>query len=165
MSADQSIDQKILLCINEVLDSLGPSGKQALMNHLERDAGLRRNTILENPQLFSRGLGLVLGEQSAQVIEAWIVKRLVSSFGLKQAPNLTLAKAIEMINSAEKEPCENDKPTSHDTYVDNDRCKNLLDQYRVDDTRTPAKKHAQCLARRKTSQGSPSETEDFPVHS
>ena len=103
MSADRSVDQKITICIDEILDTLGLSGKQALLTHLEREAGLRQDTILEDPELFRKSLGLVLGKHGAEVIEAWIVKRLVSSFELKQASNLTLAKAIEMIRTAEKE--------------------------------------------------------------
>ena len=77
-------------------------GKQALLNYLEKDAGLRKDTILEDPELFRKGLGLVLGEHGAEVIEACIVERLVSSFELKQASDLTLAKAIEMIRTAGK---------------------------------------------------------------
>jgi hypothetical protein len=103
MSANHSIDQKITICIDETLDTLGLSGKQALLTHLERNSGLRKDTILEDPELFRKGVGLVLGEHGAEVLEAWIVKRLVSSFKLKQASNLTLAKAIEIIRTAEKE--------------------------------------------------------------
>jgi hypothetical protein len=125
MSSDNSIDQKITICIDEILDTLGLSGKQSLLNHLERDAGLRKDTILENPELFRKGLGLVLGEHGAEVIEAWIVKRLVSSFEMKQASNLTLTKAIEMIRTAAKEPRENDKQASRDHNIDTDPCKNV----------------------------------------
>ena len=128
MSADHSIDQKITICIDETLDTLGLSGKQALLTHLERNSGLRKDTILEDPELFRKSLGLVLGKHGAEVIEAWIVKRLVSSFELKQASNLTLAKAIEMIRTAEKESGENGRQASRDRYVDTDRCKNLLDK-------------------------------------
>jgi hypothetical protein len=103
MSADRSIDQKITICIDEILDTLGLSGKQALLTHLERNSGLRKDTILENPELFRKDLGLVLGEQGADVFEVWIVKRLVSSFKLKQTSNLTLAKTIKIIRTAEKE--------------------------------------------------------------
>jgi hypothetical protein len=125
MSSDDGIDQRITLCIDEALNSLGLRGKQALLNHLEKDAGLRKDTILENPGLFRKGLGLVLGEKSADVIEASIVERLVSSFELNQTSDLTLAKAIDMIRTAEKEPCENDKEASRDHCVDTNRCKNI----------------------------------------
>jgi hypothetical protein len=134
MSADHSFDQKITICIDEILDTLGLNGKQALLTHLERNAGLRKDTILEDPDLFRKNLGLVLGEHSAEVFEGWIVKRLVSSFKLKQASNLTLAKTICMIRTAEKEPCENYKEASRDHYVDTNRCKNIRDQYRIKDT-------------------------------
>jgi hypothetical protein len=103
MSADDSIDQEITICIDDVLDTLGLSGKQALLTHLERDAGLRKDTILENPELFRKVLGLVFGEHGAEIFEGWIVKKLVSSFKLKQASNLTLAKTIKIIRTAEKE--------------------------------------------------------------
>jgi len=105
MSADHTVDQKIILCIHEVLDALGLRGKQALLNYLEKDAGLRKDTILEDPELFHKGLGLVLGEHGAEAIEACIVERLVSSFELKQTSDLTLAKAIEMIRTAGKRIC------------------------------------------------------------
>ena len=130
MSWNDGIDQRITLCIDEALNSLGLRGKQAMLNHLEKDTGLRKDTILENPELFRKGLGLVLGEKSADVIEASIVERLVSSFELNQTSDLTLAKAIDMIRTAEKESGENGRQTSRDQYVDTDRCKNLLDKQR-----------------------------------
>jgi hypothetical protein len=105
MSADHTVDQRIMLCIHKALDTLGMRGKQALLNYLEKDAGLRKDTILEDPALFHKGLGLVLGEHGAEAIEACIVETLASSFELKQTSDLTLAKAIEMIRTAGKRIC------------------------------------------------------------
>jgi hypothetical protein len=127
MPWNDGIDRRIRLCIDEALNSLGLRGKQALLNHLE-DAGLRKDAILDNPGLFCKGLGLVLGEKSADVIEASIVERLVSSFELKQTSDLTLAKAIDLIRTADKESHENGRKASCDQYFDTDRCKNLLNK-------------------------------------
>jgi len=113
MPRNDGINQKITLCIDEALSSLGLKGKQALLNHLE-DVGLRKDAILENPGLFRKGLGLVLGEKGADVIEASIIERLLSSFELRQTSDLTLAKTIDLIRTAEKDPCGNDKETSRD---------------------------------------------------
>jgi hypothetical protein len=101
MPRNDGINQRIRICIDEALNSLGLRGKQVLLNHLE-DAGLRKDGILEDPALFCKGLGLVLGEKGADVIEASIVERLVSSFELKQTSDLTLAKAIDKIRTFEK---------------------------------------------------------------
>ena len=128
MPWNDGTDQRITLCIDDVLNSLGLKAKQALLNHLEKDVGLTRDAILENPGLFRKGLGLVLGEKSADVIEASIVERLASSFELKQTSDLTLAKAIDLIRTAEKESRENGRQASRDQYVDTDRCKNLLNK-------------------------------------
>jgi len=102
MSLDRSIDQKILRCIDEILDTLGESGRRALQNYFEKDMGLKKESIPEKPELFCRGLSLIFGEQCAEAVEAGIVQKLFSSFELKNKSDLTLAEAIDMIKAAEK---------------------------------------------------------------
>lgn len=97
MSLDRNVEQKILFCIDEALETLGKDGKQTLKNYFQRHVHLEKTRIVEEPELFSKRLGLVLGERSAKVLEAWIVRKLVSSFELKGKPDLTLAQAIKII--------------------------------------------------------------------
>jgi hypothetical protein len=78
---------------------------------LEKNIGLREDEIPENPALFSKGLRLLLGEKGAEVIEASIMKGLVSNFNLNQTSDLTFGKALGMIKTAELEPCGNGKET------------------------------------------------------
>ena len=111
MPFENRIDQKIQLCVDRVLNSLGLKGKQTLLKYLEKDIGLREDEIPENPALFSKGLRLLLGEKGADLIEASIMEGLVSNFELNQTSDLTFAKAIGMIKTAELEPCRNSKET------------------------------------------------------
>jgi hypothetical protein len=104
MSSDRSVEQKILLCIDEALEVLGKDGKQTLKNHLQRCIHLER-TIVEEPELFRKRLGWVLGEQSAKALEAWIVRKLTSSFELNDKVNLTFTQAINRIKSARRQSC------------------------------------------------------------
>jgi len=118
MRWNDGIDRTIRLCIDEVLNSLGPKGKKALLNHVQKDARFRKDAILENPELFRKALRLVLGEKGAEVIETSIMEKLVSVFELKQTSNLTLAKAIDIIRTPEKESLEDGEQASRDRCVD-----------------------------------------------
>ncbi len=135
MSLDHGVEQKILFCIDEALETLGKDGKQTLKNYFQRHVHLERNKIVEEPELFSTRLGLVLGERSAKALEAWIVRKLVSSFELKGKPKLTLAQAIMAIRASEKEPCKKMAPVSRGPYVGTRGCDNTLDQHDVKGTR------------------------------
>jgi hypothetical protein len=105
MSFNPDVEQKILQCVDEVLEALGESGRQAVHYYLERNNGLRREEIPQKPELFCKGLSLIFGEQGANVVGSWIVQKLVVSFGLKKKSNLTLAEVIDMIRTAQKKSC------------------------------------------------------------
>jgi len=114
MPSDPSVEKKILLCIDEALGTLGEGGREALQNYFQRNVHLERARIVEEPELFSKGLGHVLGERGAKTLETWIVQRLVSSFELKSKSNLTLTKTIKMIEAIRKEDCPKvKKPRRH----------------------------------------------------
>ena len=103
MTTDNGVEQKILFCIDEALETLGKDGKQTLKNYFQRHVHLENSRIVEDPELFSKRLGLVLGERSAKALEAWIVRKLVSNFELKSRPKLTLAQAIRAVKASEEE--------------------------------------------------------------
>jgi hypothetical protein len=105
MSFDPDIEQKILQCIDEVLETLGGSGRRALNRYLKKDIGLKREEIPEKPELFYRGLNLIFGEQGASAVGDSIAQKLLTSFGLKQKSNLTLLEVIQMIKAAQKKSC------------------------------------------------------------
>jgi len=128
MSLDPSVEQKILFCIDEALETLGKDGKQTLKNYFQRHVHLERTKIVEEPELFSKRLGWVLGEQSAKALEAWIVRKLVSSFELKGKPGLTLAQAIKTIKVARRESCGKIMPVPRGRYVSAHECDKVLDE-------------------------------------
>jgi len=105
MSFDPSVEQRILQCVDEVLEAIGESGRQAVHYYLEKNAGLRREEIPQKPELFCKGLSLIFGEQGADVVGSWIVQKLVASFELEKKSNLTLAEAIDLIKAARKKSC------------------------------------------------------------
>lgn len=111
MSLDHDTEQKVLLCVYEVLDSLDRKGRRNLQNYFENDK------ILEEPERFRKGLVLVFGDRGAKAVETWIVTRLVSSFELKNESNLSLVKAIEMIKVAETGSCKRVKTRLRNRHV------------------------------------------------
>ena len=105
MSLDPDTERKISQCIDDVLETLGKSGKQALSHHLEKDIGLKTEEIPQKPDLFHKGLNFVFGEQGADALETAMVQRLMTSLGLDPKSKLTLAEAISIIKAAqEKSP-------------------------------------------------------------
>lgn len=102
MSHDSDTEQKILRCIDEGLETLGKSGKRALIQYLERNIGLKKKEIPKNPELFCKGLDSVFGEQGSKAIRKWLVQELLRNFRLEKKANLTFAKAIEMIRAAQE---------------------------------------------------------------
>jgi hypothetical protein len=104
MSADPDVERRIQQCIDDALGTLGRSGRKALLLHLEKNAGIKRKEISENPELFSNEMNLILGRQGAALISKLIVKKLQTGFGLQRKSNLTLAEAIKMIKATQEKP-------------------------------------------------------------
>jgi hypothetical protein len=69
MSLGLDTERKISHCVSEVLETLGKSGKQALTHYLDTNMGLKKEEIPQKPELFSKGLNLIFGEQGADVLE------------------------------------------------------------------------------------------------
>ena len=102
MSLDPDTQRKISQCIDDVLETLGKSGKQALTHHLEKNIGLKTEDIPRKPDLFCKGLNLIFGEQGADLLETAIVQKLLTSLGLDPKSKLTLEEAISTIKKAQK---------------------------------------------------------------
>jgi hypothetical protein len=105
MSLDADTEREILQCVDEVLETLGKKGRQALTQYLERSIGLKREEIPQKPELFRKGLSLILGEHGADVLETAIVQKLLTSLGLGRKPKLTLADVICIIKAAQEKSC------------------------------------------------------------
>lgn len=105
MSLAPDTERKISQCVNKVLETLGKSGKQALTHYLKTNIGLKKEEIPQKPELFSKGLNLIFGEQGADVLETAIVQKLQTSFGLVPKSKLTLAEAIGVIKAAQEKSC------------------------------------------------------------
>jgi len=102
MSPDLDVEQKISQYIDEALWTLGNSGRKAVLLHLEKKTGMKRKEIPRKPELFCNELNLVLGKQGGFLVRKLIVGKILTGFGLQQKSNLTLAKAIQMIKTAQK---------------------------------------------------------------
>jgi hypothetical protein len=105
MSLDADTERKILQCVDEVLETLGKKGRQTLTQYLERSIGLKREEIPQKPELFRKGLCLILGEHGADVLETAIVQKLLTTLGLDRKPKLTLADVICIIKAAQEKFC------------------------------------------------------------
>jgi hypothetical protein len=101
MSLNPDAKLKISQCVDEVLETLGKRGKQALIRYLEIDIGLKTEEIPQKPELFRKGLNLIFGEQAAGLLETEIVQKLQTSLGLDPKSKLTLAETIKIIKGQE----------------------------------------------------------------
>lgn len=104
MTAESKVEQKILRCIDDGLQTLGESVKKAIYYHLKKKFRLKREEIPKKPEKFCRGLTLMFGEKGADIIENWIIEKLKMSFNLEEQSKITFAKAIDMIK-ARQEKC------------------------------------------------------------
>lgn len=102
MTAESNVEQKILGCIDDGLQTLGDSGKKAIYYYLKKNFRLKREQIPQKPEKFCRGLTLMFGEEGADIIENWIVEKLRMTFHLKQRSKITFANAIDMIKARQK---------------------------------------------------------------
>jgi len=102
MSFDPKTERKILQCVDEVLETLGKSKAQACISYLERNLGLKKEEIPREPELFSKGLNLIFGEQTADALETAIVQKLLPSLGINLKEKLTLAGVIVIVKAERK---------------------------------------------------------------
>jgi hypothetical protein len=82
--------------VDETLEMLfGRKAKLQIYSHLEKEFGLRRSEILDNPESFSMGLSNLFGSASKQ-IELNIARKLNKKLDLVSEPdqNLTFAEYI-----------------------------------------------------------------------
>ena len=105
MSLGPDTERKIMQCVDEALETLGKSGKQALTHYFDTNKGLKKEEIPRKPKLFSKRLGLIFGEQGADLLETAIVQKLQTSFGLAPKSKLTFAEAISIIKAGQKRSC------------------------------------------------------------
>jgi hypothetical protein len=100
MTADSNVEQEILQCIDDGLQILGDSCKEAINYYLEKN-GLKKEEIAEKPETLQKGLSQIFGEEGACIVEKWIVQKLTMKFELKQESKLTLVEAITMIRTTQ----------------------------------------------------------------
>jgi hypothetical protein len=98
------LDATVLEALDEGLKSiLGESGKKIVYFHLQNSHGLRREEILEKPELLNECLNMLFG-YGAKVIENAILKTL--SFKLKikyKEKNVKFAEYIKDITKKGKQ--------------------------------------------------------------
>jgi len=105
MPLDTETKNEISRCVNEALNTLGKEGKQILMHYLDAHMGLKEEEIPQKPELFSKGLNLILGEQAANALETTIAQELQISFKLLHKPKLTFTQAIDIIKEGQSKSC------------------------------------------------------------
>jgi hypothetical protein len=94
---------KLLLCaIDEALNSLGKSVRQAIYFYIENQFSVPRNEIPRNLQQFQEGLERIFGA-GVQFVESLIIKNLATKFGRP----LIMGKSgqielIEYVNAAKQ---------------------------------------------------------------
>lgn len=99
------MERTVLQCVDEVLKTLGKKGKQAFIVYLEENLGLKKEEIPRKPELFSRGLNLIFGEQGSDVLETAMVQKLLSRLGVYPKTKLTLVGAIVIMKATQRKTC------------------------------------------------------------
>lgn len=102
MTAESDVEQKILQCIDDGLQTLGDKGKKAIYYHLKKSFMLQRKEIPKKPEIFRKGLNSIFGEEGTYIIERWILKKLKMGFDLKQRSKITFAEAIATIKAGQE---------------------------------------------------------------
>jgi hypothetical protein len=95
-------EQTILKCVDDELGILGMDGRKAVYSCLKNKIGLKKNEIPRKPQVFCKGLTLVLGEKGADALEKQITDHLITIFELKRRPNTTFVETVDMIKRRKK---------------------------------------------------------------
>lgn len=106
MTAESKLEKRIMQCVDDGLEVLGDSGKNAVYYYLEKNFGVKRKEIPKKPELFRKGLIFIFGEEGTDLIEKWIVEKLRTSFDLKQQSKTTFAEAVAMIKAQAKQLCQ-----------------------------------------------------------
>jgi len=106
MTAESTLEKRIMQCVDDGLKVLGDSGKKAIYYYLEKSFGLKRKEIPKKPEIFRKGLIFMFGEEGTDIIEKWIVEKLRMSFKLKQQFKITFAEAVAMIKAQAKQLCQ-----------------------------------------------------------
>jgi hypothetical protein len=93
----QNLDYEILRCVDNGLNSMGPSIRQMVYWQLLMKFNLRMSQIPENAEVFAMRLESILGSGGAIMAERAIVSELISAFGLMNLPQKRLVPAMEFI--------------------------------------------------------------------
>ena len=103
MTTKSAAFDKLLLCtIDEALNSLGKSVKQAIYFYIEDQLSVTRNEIPRNLQQFQEGLERIFGA-GVRFIESLIIKNLATEFGLPLIMGKSgQVKFSEYVNAAKK---------------------------------------------------------------
>jgi len=102
MKSKSDLDQRILKCIDDGLQTLGEGGKQAIYYYLEKNLGLKKEEIPKKPEVFCNGLNSIFGKEGTNLIGRWIVEKLKRNFTLNEQSKVNLAEAIAEIKASQK---------------------------------------------------------------
>lgn len=102
MTTESDLEQRIMQCIDDGLQALGDGGKKVIYYYLEKNFGLKRKEIPKNPEIFSKGLNSIFGEEGTVSIEKSIVEKLRRSFNMKQRSKITFVEVVAMIKVRQK---------------------------------------------------------------
>lgn len=106
MKSKSDVEQRILQCIDDGLQTLGEGGKQAIYYYLEKNLGLKKEEIPKKPEVFCNGLNSIFGKEGTNLIDRWIVEKLKRNFALKAQSKISLAEAIAKIKASQSKPKE-----------------------------------------------------------
>ena len=97
----QEFDKLLLSAIDEALNSIGESVKQAIYFHIENKFSVTRNTIPENLAEFQGGLEKIFGT-GARFIEILIMKNLHSKIGLQLIMESEQLEFVKYVDAAKE---------------------------------------------------------------
>jgi len=96
------VQTTIIGCVDSVLNELGESIGKVIYFHLEKNFGVNKKEILNQPEAFSKALHSIFGKR-AEIIEELIAKKIQERFKLNLEPETSLVDAVQAVKRTHKE--------------------------------------------------------------
>lgn len=114
-------EDKVIRCIDIVLDRLGANARRTLILYMRRERGLKRHEILQNPSEFINALRSVLGRAS-MVIESEIIETLKSELNIEHKEHQDLLDCLielqEKFDGEVQDDGKEEDTEEYRTYMD-----------------------------------------------
>lgn len=105
MPKASDVQSAIAECVDAGLKELGHNVKKVIYFQLEKNFGIRREDIPNQPEAFSQALHSIFSE-GAKVIERLIVRKIQEKINLHLEPETSFVDAVQAVKKGCKQPVD-----------------------------------------------------------